>query len=106
MTRPLRTARFNGLWLLLAMLPAMGQESGISMPITVSGGAMYTDRLQFANPSNSAATGGFRAVLYPTVKLGSHWFGYAAVQLRESPFFYYDAFFPEHEFYTTIMQAF
>jgi hypothetical protein len=106
MKRRLRAASLTGLWLALATVPAMGQESGISMPITVSGGAMYTDRLQFANPSTSAATGGFRAVLYPTVKWGSHWFGYAAVQLRESPYFYYDAFFPEHEFYTTVMQAF
>jgi len=104
--RHLKSARLAGLWLGLAALPAIGQESGISMPITVSGGALYSQRLQFANPSNSPATAGFRAVLYPTVKLGTHWFGYAAVQLRESPYFYYDAFFPEHEYYSTVMQAF
>jgi hypothetical protein len=90
----------------LSGIPAMAQESGVSMPITLSGGALYSQRLQLGNPSNSPAAVGFRAVLYPTVKLGSHWFGYAAVQLRESPYFYYDAFFPEHEFYTTVMQAF
>ena len=106
MSKHLQRAGWAGLCLGLGAVSAMGQESGVSMPITVSGGAMYTDRLQFANPSNSPATAGFRAVLYPTVKLGSHWFGYAAVQLRESPYFYYDAFFPNHQYDTTIMQAF
>jgi hypothetical protein len=98
--------RIAALWLGLAGIPAMGQESGISMPITVSGGALYSQRLQLEEPSHSPGAVGFRAVLYPTVKLGSHWFGYAAVQLRETPYFYYDAFFPEHEYYSTVMQAF
>lgn len=90
----------------LGAILAMGQEAGISMPVTVSGGAMYTERLQLANPNESPATWGLRAVLYPTVKLGSHWFGYAAVQLLESPYLYYDAYDPEHEYYSQVLQAF
>lgn len=84
------------------------QESafGISVPVTASGAGMYTERLQSYDPQEKPVTAGFRAVLYPTVKLGSHWFGYAAVELRESPYYYYDAYDPAHEFYTQVIQAF
>ncbi len=87
-------------------LEAQDGTSGISVPVTVSGGAMYTGRLQFADPNGSAFTGGMRTMLYPAIKLGSHWFGYAAVQLRVTPYFYYDAYEPEHEWYTEVLQAF
>lgn len=91
-----------------AAIPVHAQEVdfGLSLPITLSGGGMYTGRTQFAGPENSAATGGFRSMFYPTVKLGPHWFGYAAVQVRLTPYFYYDAYDPEHEFYTNVLQAF
>ena len=106
MRKPLRLGLQFGCLVALSTGMTRAQESGISMPITISGGAMYTDRLQFENPSNSPATWGLRAVLYPQFKLGSHWFGYAALQLRGTPYFYYDAFDPEHEYYSNIMQAF
>jgi hypothetical protein len=88
----------------------MAQETteptfSLSLPVTLSGAAMYSERLQLANPDDSPATAGFRAMLYPTVNLGSNWFGYAAIQLREAPYFYYDAFNPEHEFNTDVIQA-
>jgi hypothetical protein len=89
-----------------AAVLATGQESGFSMPVTLSAGGMYTERLQLLDPSQSPATWGLRSILYPTVTLGSHWFGYAALQLRETPYFYYDAFDPKHEYYTEVMQAF
>lgn len=85
---------------------AQDADFGFSLPVTLSGGAMYTQRTQFGDPSESAGTGGFRAMFYPTVKLGSHWFGYAAVQVRLAPYFYYDSYDPEHEFYTNVLQAF
>jgi hypothetical protein len=44
--------------------------------------------------------------LYPTLKLGQHWFGYAAVQVRETPYFFYDAFEPEHETYAHALQGY
>ncbi|HLW76074.1 MAG TPA: hypothetical protein VKS01_03795 [Bryobacteraceae bacterium] len=98
------------LTLALAMLAAAGvaaQDSGagFSVPITLGGGAMYTDRLQ-AEGDASPYTAGFRAVLYPTLRLDDHWFGYAAIQLREAPYFYYDAFDSSHDFYTEVIQAF
>jgi len=92
--------------LLAAALPAQDSNFGISVPVTVSGGAMYTQRLQFADPSDSPVTAGLRAVIYPTLQLGSHWFAYAAVQSRLTPYLYYDAYDSEHEWYLETIQAF
>lgn len=89
-------------------VPAQSQDSnfGISLPVTASGAAMYTGRLQFANPGNSPVTGGLQFVLYPTVTFGKHWFAYAATQFRYKPYLYYDAYDPEHEWYFQTLQAF
>ncbi|MBZ5611295.1 MAG: hypothetical protein LAP38_23785 [Acidobacteriia bacterium] len=87
-------------------LLAQDANSGISVPVTVSGGAMYTGRLQLADPDESALAGGLRAMLYPSIRLGSHWFGYAALQVRLTPYFYYDAYDPEREWYIETLQAF
>ncbi len=99
--------------LLLSATPSLAQDGsaqngtyGISVPITVSGGAMYTQRLQFEEPDGKPATAGFRAMVYPTVQLGPHWFAYAALQLRLTPYFYYDAYDPEHEWYRDVLQAY
>jgi hypothetical protein len=89
-------------------ISSYAQEStyGFSVPLTLSAGGMYTHRTQSNEPEASPVTGGFRAMLYPTLKLGSHWFAYAAVQLRLAPYFYYDAYDPDHEFYNNVLQAF
>jgi hypothetical protein len=87
-------------------LRAQEANSGISVPVTVSGGAMYSERLQLAEPDESPLSGGMRALLYPSIRLGSHWFGYAALQVRLAPYFYYDAYSPEHEWYIEPLQAF
>ena len=89
-------------------LPAQSQDSnfGLSLPVTVSGGAMYSGRLQFQNPNDSPFSAGFQTALYPTLRLGSHWFAYSALQFRLSPYLYYDAYNPEHEWYVQAIQAF
>ncbi len=97
-------------FLCLAWLPlrvqAQTSDFGIDVPVTVSGGAMYSQRLQLSNPRASAEAAGFRAMAYPTLQLGPHWFGYAAVQVYYDPYFYYDAFSPEHKIDTNVVQAF
>lgn len=92
----------------VSALLAAGQdaESGISIPMTLSGGAFYSQRLQFEDPQGSPATAGFRAVLRLTIRMGSHWFAYGALQIRLAPYFYYDAFDPDHELYVDLLQAF
>jgi hypothetical protein len=38
--------------------------------------------------------------------LGSHWFGYAAIQARKIPYFYYDAFLKDRSMQTDVIQAY
>src|ERR1700729_3569154 len=100
-----------GLWAMLGAtlaMPAFSQNSdfGVSVPVTVSGGAMYTGRLQLGYPGSSPFTAGFQAILYPTVRLGKHWFAYSALDFRLAPYLYYDAYENEHEWYVQAIQAF
>ncbi len=67
---------------------------------------MYTDRPQADNPASSPVTGGFRGVVYPTLQLGPHWFAYAAVQVRYTPYFYYDTYYADRDWYLDTLQAF
>jgi hypothetical protein len=105
--RTLRQVLWAVLYAALAM-PAHSQDSnfGISVPVTVSGGAMYTGRLQLAEPGNSPFTAGFQAMLYPTLRLGKHWFAYSALDFRLAPYLYYDAYDADHEWYIQAIQAF
>jgi len=97
-----------GLFLMALVWPAESQDSnfGFSLPVTVSGGAMYTGRVQFEDPGSTPVTGGLQVMLYPTLTLGPHWFAYAAEQFRLSPYYYYDAYDPDHEWYVQTIQAF
>jgi len=81
-------------------------ETSFSIPITISGGAMYTQRLQSSDPNAIPGAAAFRTMFYPTLKLGSHWFAYAAVQVRSMPYFYYDAYDTDRQIYTDVIQAF
>ncbi len=45
-------------------------------------------------------------MLYPTLTLGRHWFFYAAEEVRLAPYFYYDTYEPDHEWYIQAQQAF
>jgi hypothetical protein len=89
-------------------LPIRAQEAdfGLSVPVTASFGVLDSQRLQLATPSASQVAPGLRFMLYPTLKLGSHWFAYAAVQVRMRPYFYYDAFSSERQWDTDVTQAF
>lgn len=86
----------------------LGQEavSGISVPVTVSGDARYTSG-DSAEAGKSAATGGFRALVYPTLKLGSHWFFYSAIEAHSSSYFAYEAApYEERDVDVHVMQAY
>jgi hypothetical protein len=104
----MRAALFPLALLSCFCLTARAQEAnfGISVPVTVSGGILDTQRLQVSDPGESRVSGGFRTMVDPTLKLGEHWFGYAAVQVRLAPYFYYDAFKAEHQVLTDVLQAY
>ncbi|HEX5229546.1 MAG TPA: hypothetical protein VFW44_17665, partial [Bryobacteraceae bacterium] len=106
------TARFKyAFWIVFCAalaVPAAAQDSnyGFSLPVTLSGSVMDTGRVHYQDPDGSPFTGGLRFMLYPTLTLGRHWFFYAAEDLRLSPYLYYDAFDPEHEWYVQTDQAY
>ena len=117
----LRRAFRSALWVFLCgalAVPVQSQDSvspdsgtadsnfGFSLPVTASGAAMYTHRGQADDPGSSPVMGGFRIVVSPTVTLGRHWFLYAAEELHFTPYFYYDAYEPDHEWYVQAQQAF
>src|SRR5678815_4736752 len=108
-TRRAMSARshFVTLLLLAALrMPAQEASAGFSMPVTLTGGALYTHRLQTGAPTASPVAAGFHGVLYPSLKLGPHWFVYSSIHLRSTPFSYYDAYESEHEFKAQVVQAF
>ncbi|MBI4461141.1 MAG: hypothetical protein HY648_13930, partial [Acidobacteria bacterium] len=87
-------------------LSAQNADWGVAVPFTVTGGIQVTERPQLEDPSASKVRGGFRAVAYPTLKLGPRWFFYSALQARLEPFLYYQAYEPEVEPYADVLQTF
>ena len=65
------------------------------MPVTVTGGVIVSDRAKEADPAAAQGSVGFRTVLYPSLRLSSNWFVASTVQVRSTPFFYYEAFYPK-----------
>ncbi len=85
---------------------AQEAESGITLPITLTGEGLYTHRLQSGDANASPETGAFHAVFYPGLKLGPHWFVYSSIQVSSTPFYYYDSYKPDHQIETHVVQAF
>ena len=85
---------------------AQEAESGITMPVTITGEGLYTHRLQSSDPSASPITGAFHAALYPGFKFGPHWFFYSSIHLSSTPFYYYDSYESDHELETQVLQMF
>jgi len=87
---------------------AAAQEAdfGFTMPVTISGGALYTHRPQSDEPEAGPLSAAFHVALYPSLKLGPHWFVYSSLHLRSTPFYYYDAYDADHEIQLDAVQAF
>lgn len=68
---------------------ALAQESssGFSLPMVMSGQLLHSER-GLTGSSASPALASFRTTLCPSLKLGSHWFAYGAVQVHSAPHFY------------------
>jgi hypothetical protein len=86
----LQRAATVGLAFLLSPLLAHAQEgvAGFELPLTVSGGAFFTERTEQQPRSASSFTAGTRAVAYPTLRLNEHWFFSGAVQFHSRPYFF------------------
>src|SRR5215471_8021993 len=55
-------------------LEAQEADFGVSVPLTITGGLLETDRAKSTDPSAASLTVGFRALVMPQLKLGSNWF--------------------------------
>ena len=78
------------LWLLSVIaLTAYPQEAdaGLDFHGTITGAAGYSHALAEPPRNGQPITGGFQALLYPTVKLGSHWTFSGAVQVHSRPYY-------------------
>jgi hypothetical protein len=74
------------------LLPAISvcaqeADSGFELRTTLSAVSSYSQELSQPPRDGSDVTGGFRAVLYPTWKLNSHWTISGAYQLQSRPYF-------------------
>ncbi len=56
--------------------------------------------------SVGGVTGAFRAMFYPSIKLGSHWYGYSAVEVNSEPYYYWEAYSNSREVNSYTLQAF
>jgi len=100
---------FVGLALLCAAaLPAGAQdaETGFVLPMYVTGGALYSHRMQGDNPAAGPWAGAFHAAFTPSIRLSDHWFAYASLHLTSTPFYYYDAFQADRKIEFHAIQAF
>ncbi len=61
---------------------------------------------EFVPSESSTGREDFARCFYPSLKLGSGWFAYSAVQVDSTPYFYYDAYYPPREVETYLLQGF
>lgn len=74
-------------WLFAASACAQEASSGFELRTTLSTVSSYSQELSDAPRDGSPVTGGFRAILYPTWKLNSHWTISGAYQAISRPYF-------------------
>jgi len=98
--------RFSFLLVLAAAGFSQEAQFGFASPITVSFLASHNHRADIQRLPGGTVTGAFRTVLYPTLKLGAHWFGYAAVDIHSSPYYYSELTSRAREIYSNLLQGY
>src|SRR6202521_4247569 len=80
--------------------PLRAQEAsvGVAVPITITGGVFHD--------SDGDTSASYRAVFYPTVKLGPKWFVYSAIQVGSPPYSYPASYDQKGNFQLRALQAF
>lgn len=87
-------------------LAAQTAQYGVALPFTLSGELLDTDRAQYDDLDAPHVFGAARLVAMPEIKLGSHWYGYGALQLRLTPYFYQDAYEDLRQVKFDVLQGF
>jgi hypothetical protein len=82
--------RFTALLFALAQSALWGQEadSGFELRTTLTEAGAYSHQLSEAPRSGGPLAGGFRALLYPTLKITSHWAVEGTLQIHSRPYFF------------------
>lgn len=96
------------IFVILSRTILQGQEARFAFgdPITFTAQSAYTGRAaDFDKPERSPSVA-LKLNLYPTLKLGSHWFAYGAVQVHSTPFIYSELGSNSFEIQSTILQAY
>ncbi len=93
--------------LALAAVSAWAQESesGFDLRATVSASAISSDVLTRGPRFGAGVDGGFRSVLYPTLKLSKHWAVSGAFELYSRPYFYDSLSTQGHGVKSDLLQA-
>ena len=89
-------------------LPVLAQEAGygFTLPATLSAGGMYSHAWQQDTPTAGPLEPGFQLMMYPSFKLGEHWYVSGVVDATLAPYspFQSDSATNRVEFY--VIQAF
>jgi|GEM_PF-633443 len=86
---------------------AQEPDYGISVPVTISGNALFDRGLQGDDPHKISTTAGLRAVVSPSLRLGPHWFLYSSFEVHSSSYFHYQSGLDtDSPIYFHAMQAF
>jgi len=97
------------LLLIVTALPglALAQEASVGFDLrgSLSTSAIYSQELQEAPRNGQPVTGGFQGILYPTIKLGSHWSANGAIQVRSRPNFTEDFYTQGYGIRGDVLQA-
>jgi hypothetical protein len=91
---------------LCTRLAAQNAQIGVALPFTASGEFLDTGRGLYVDPNASQAFAAFRFLALPQFKIGSHWYGYGALQVQSTPYFYQDAYDTERKVEFSMLQAF
>jgi hypothetical protein len=85
-----------------------GQEAevGVTVPLTITGDFLDTNRAKDDNPSASPLSAGFRVLVSPQAKLGPNWYFYSAIQVYSAPFFYDDTYRADRYIAAEMLQMF
>ena len=81
--------RLSGIFALFLAVAGRAQEagSGFDLRMTLSDASFYSHQLDQSPRDGEPFSDGFRAMLYPTWKLNSHWVLAGALQIHSRPYF-------------------
>jgi len=85
---------------------AQEADYGVALPATLSAGGMYSHAWEQATPTAGPLEPGFQLMVYPSLKLGEHWYVYSALDVNLSPYYPFQAESATNRLEFYVIQAF